>query len=414
MDRAEKIVLLAIAVHLLLFGLKFVFAALSGSIGLKAEAFDSLADVVASAAVLGGLKIAKRKTEMFPYGLYKVENLVSVMVALAIFYAGYRIVREAVEGGRDELTNVGLAIASVLAAIIIIYAFSRYEARVGREMNSPALMADAEHISIDLFAHGVVLMGLLSSLVGIDLDRIAAFVIAVFIFWAGVKILVSGIRVLLDASLDYRTLRLAEQLVSAEPEVIKIRNLMGRNSGRYTFIEGNIVLKTRDLDRAHAVANRIETRIKEQIENVDQVLIHYEPEEREYLVYATALEDREGEKISPHFGEAPYFALVTVRADDKRALTREIISNPFTAAEHGKGILAAEMLNKHSVDVFVSREALEGKGPGYVLSASAVEVVQTGEETLEKALMGLGIGTEGLRAEGGQERPLPGDDIGKR
>jgi divalent metal cation (Fe/Co/Zn/Cd) transporter len=136
MGKDQKVALLAIGVNLVLFGLKYLFAGLSGSMALKAEAIHSLSDVIASSTVFAGLIIAKRKTRSFPYGLYKVENLVSVVVALAIL----------------------------------------------------------------------------------------------------------GVRVLLDASLDYQTLSMAEKLILGEPRVIEIKNLMGRNSGRYKFIEANIVL----------------------------------------------------------------------------------------------------------------------------------------------------------------------------
>ncbi|MBW2090088.1 MAG: cation transporter [Deltaproteobacteria bacterium] len=87
MEKGEKVAALAVAIHVVLFGIKYIFSTLSGSIALKADAFHSLSDVVASSTVFIGLIIAKRKTKSFPYGLYKVENLVSVMVAIAIFYA---------------------------------------------------------------------------------------------------------------------------------------------------------------------------------------------------------------------------------------------------------------------------------------------------------------------------------------
>ena len=84
MEKGEKVAALAVGIHLVLFGIKYIFSTLSGSIALKADAFHSLSDVVASSTVFVGLIIAKRKTKSFPYGLYKVENLVSVGVALAI------------------------------------------------------------------------------------------------------------------------------------------------------------------------------------------------------------------------------------------------------------------------------------------------------------------------------------------
>jgi divalent metal cation (Fe/Co/Zn/Cd) transporter len=48
---------LAIGVNLVLFGMKYLFAFLSGSIALKAEAFHSLSDVIASCTVFAGFNL---------------------------------------------------------------------------------------------------------------------------------------------------------------------------------------------------------------------------------------------------------------------------------------------------------------------------------------------------------------------
>lgn len=91
MGKGQKITLLAIGVKIVLFGMKYLFAMLSGRMALKAEAFHSLSDVIAYSMVFTGLIIARRKTKSFPYGLCKIENMASVAVALPIFYAGYKI-----------------------------------------------------------------------------------------------------------------------------------------------------------------------------------------------------------------------------------------------------------------------------------------------------------------------------------
>jgi cation diffusion facilitator family transporter len=391
MDKGEKVAALAVAIHVVLFGIKYIFSMLSGSIALKADAFHSLSDVVASSTVFVGLNIAKRKTKSFPYGLYKVENLVSVMVAIAIFYAGYEIVMEATKGMAVELQHIWVTIASVLCVIVITYGYSRYAIKVGTEINSPSLIADAKHIGVDMFSSAMVLIVLLSSFAGVNMDRISAYIIVVIIAWSGGKILIDGIRVLLDASLDYKTLSIAEKLILAEPQVMEIQHLMGRNSGRYKFIEADIFLKTHDLDKAHFTAHRIEANIKRQIKNVDRVLIHYEPKKKENFIYAVPLTDANQHRISPHFGEAPYFGLITVRIKDKKAIDQKIVENPFTQVAHGKGILVAEFLNKHQIDVIITQESFEGKGPYYVFSNAAVENLLTEEETVDSALESIGI-----------------------
>lgn len=391
MEKGEKVAALAVGIHIVLFGIKYIFSMLSGSIALKADAFHSLSDVVASSTVFVGLIIAKRKTKSFPYGLYKVENLVSVVVALAIFYAGYEIAMEAFKGMAVELQNIWVTIASVMCVILITYGYSRYAIKVGTEINSPSLIADAKHIGVDMFSSAMVLIVLLSSFAGVNLDRISAFIIVVIIAWSGGKIMIDGIRVLLDASLDYKTLSIAEKLILSEPQVMEIQNLTGRNSGRYKFIEADIFLKTHDLDKAHFIAQRIETNIKRQIKNVDRVLIHYEPKKKENVLYAVPLIDANQNRISPHFGEAPYFGLITVRIKDKKTIDQQMVENPFTQVKHGKGILVAEFLNKHQIDVIITQESFEGKGPYYVFSNAAVDNLLTKEETVDKVLESIGI-----------------------
>jgi predicted Fe-Mo cluster-binding NifX family protein len=166
---------------------------------------------------------------------------------------------------------------------------------------------------------------------------------------------------------------------------------MGRNSGRYKFIEASIVLKTHDLDKANFIAHRIESNIKKQIANVDRALIHFEPTQKETLIYALPLKGAEQTQISPHFGEAPYFTLIKVRIKDKKAIGQKIIENPFTQVKHGKGILVAEFLNKYLIDVVVTKESFEGKGPFYVFSNAAVENLQSERENIEEALKDIGI-----------------------
>ena len=391
MEKGVKVALMAIGVNLLLFAIKYFFSGLSGSIALKADAFHSLSDVVASSTVFIGIVIAKRKTRAFPYGLYKVENLASVLVALAILFAGYEIAMEAIHGSITELQNVEVTIACVLCAIGVAFAYAVYAARVGREINSPSLVADAKHIGVDVFAGGAVLSGLLGSLVGFNLDRVSAFIVVAIIAWSGGKIFIDGIRVLLDASLDYQTLNQAEKLIMAEPRVTAINHLTGRNSGRYKFIEANIVLKEYELEKAAFIANRITAKISEHIKNVDRVLIHYEPIMKETLVYAIPLQNEQNQMVSDHFGEAPCFAMVTVRIKDRKIINEEILTNPFTHVGQGKGILVAELLIRHSIDAVITREHFAGKGPFYVFSNAGVDTYKAQEDTVEGALAQMGM-----------------------
>jgi len=390
MEKSEKTALQAILITLFIFGIKVIAAIITGSIALKAEAFHTFSDSIASMTVFAGLKMAKRKTKTFPYGLYKIENLMSVVISLLILYSGYEIAMEAIGATQMDLKNFGLGIILIVVVIIITFLFSRYEMKIGKEINSPILLADAKHSRTDVLSNTVVMIAIIFGSIGYKLDKIAALIVVVFIAKTGFEIMKDGVKVLLDASVDYETLSKTEKIILNTPQVVEIKSLTGRNSGRFKFIESNIIIKTHNLDKAHIIADKIEENIRKEVRNIDQVLIHYEPMRKEEIVYAIPLmEDKES--ISPHFGEAPWFLLIIFKNGQKTANRVKVIQNPCIKEEKGKGILAAEFLLQNSIDVVIVKKDFSGKGPAYVFSDANVEVILTEEEKPVLAIEKLGL-----------------------
>jgi cation diffusion facilitator family transporter len=385
-EESERIGFYSIGVNVLLVGIKYSLAVFSGSIALVADTIHSLSDVVSSATVLAGIKISKRKSKIFPYGLYKVENFVSLISSLFIFYAGYKIAISVFSERQDlHIGRLPVAMAGVLLTILITYTFSRYELRRGRKIGSPTLIADAQHIKTDMLSSGVIFFGLLGGLFRLPLDRVAALVMVFFIGRAGLVIFLDAIRVLLDASLDFGTLDRVKNIILEDRKVDTINALWGRNSGRFKFIEIDIILKVHDLDRAHAVSRRIEGEIKKKVSNVDHILIHYEPQKRETRMCAIPLA---GDKrtVCDHFGDAPYFYLATLRESDGTILEERFLHNPFLQEEKGKGIKVSEWLVQQGANTVFNRRDFKGKGPSYVFSDAEVDVHITESESLEEAI----------------------------
>jgi len=96
---AERAAWLSIAVNVVLTILNMAVAAASGSLAVAAEMVHNLVDLVSAVAVLGGVKLSQRKSRAFPYGLYKVENVVAIVIALLIFVTGYEIAKQALVSG---------------------------------------------------------------------------------------------------------------------------------------------------------------------------------------------------------------------------------------------------------------------------------------------------------------------------
>ncbi|WP_037373388.1 cation diffusion facilitator family transporter [Anaerovorax odorimutans] len=391
MEKSEKTALIAISINFFLFVIKAIAAAATGSIALKAEVFHTLADFVASSTVFLGLKIAKRKTKAFPYGLYKIENLMSVIISILILYTGYEIAVEALHYSTEiEIKNSAVGIVILVFAVIITFLFSKYEKKIAKELESPILLADSEHIRTDVLSNSVVMIAIVGNSLGYQLDKYAALIVVVFIVKAGIEILKDGVSVLLDASVDYETLSKTEKIIENTPQVVEIKTLTGRNSGRFKFIEANIVIKTHNLDKAHLIADKIENQIKHELCNINQVLIHYEPVQKNELIYAVPLtEDKTS--INSHFGEAPWFLIAAFNEGNKTADRVDIVENPYINEEKGKGILAAEFLIKNGIDIIIIKKAFVSKGPEYVFSDANVEVLLTEEDTPKEAMNKFGL-----------------------
>ena len=386
-DRDKKAALVSIVVTAFLVVIKYSVGVLSGSIALLADAVHSFTDVISSIGVFIGLKISSRKpTESFPYGFYKAENIVSLFLALAIFYAGYEIVLTSVEKFEEVvLTNVPVAILVAVTSLVLTLLLSSYKLKVGRDMNSPSLIADGKHTRADVYASAVVLLGILGNYLGFySLDQIAGVMIAVFIFKSGYEILKDSIKVLLDASIDYDSLHKIRELASEVHSVRKIHSLKARGSGKFIFVEMEIETSLRDLERAHLVSDKIEANIKSELKNVDKVIIHIEPVEKDFIRFAVPCTESDGmrSKISWHFGEAEYFCVFDIKTADKELTDMRFVRNPFVALEKRKGLKAAELLVSHKIDKMVTKESIAKKSAFYVLDDAYVEFEVTDSDTL--------------------------------
>ena len=376
---------MSIGINLVLSILNLEIAIASGSLAVTSEMVHNLVDLMAAVVLLIGLRISQRKSQSFPYGLYKVENVVSVMLSILIFFTGYEIVREALFGTLGPTTVNAWFLLGVAFSAIIPLVFSHFELRAGKAANSPSLTASALEYRIHVFTSGIVFISLITHYFGLNLDRIAALLVVVFVIRTGWELLKDGMRVLLDASLDPETMAQVRKVIESDPATDQINSLTGRNSGRYRFLEAEITLRTKDLKKAHDVSRRIEESIRNEVPYLERVLIHYEPSTPASICYAFPLANPDGH-LSEHFGEAPYFALVSVRLSDGEIEKQEVIKNPFRELPKAKGIRVAEWLASKKVDKVYMKEEIQGKGPGYVLTNAGIEMTYTEAKSLSSAL----------------------------
>ena len=188
MDPVSRLALLSLLVNLSLVGIKLTLSYISGSLALRADAVHSMVDVFGSTALILGIFISGRKSKSFPYGLYKVENLVAVIISLLLFLTAYEIGREAAAGATAAVPYSGWVLVAVAAIVPVPLLFGTYEMRVGKNFSSPSLVADGRQFRADVLTEMVVFAAVAGQFFGLPFDRVAAAVISLFIVKAGWEI----------------------------------------------------------------------------------------------------------------------------------------------------------------------------------------------------------------------------------
>jgi len=276
-NEKKKISLYSVGINLFLSLIKIAGGMVSGSAALVADGVHSLSDLAASLSVYVGIVISNKKSDLFPHGLYKVENLVALVSAFAIFFAGYEIAKDVLFGEGTPIKNLTAALVVLGITVVTTYLYSRWERKKAIELNSPSLLADSEHIKTDFYTAIVVLVGVLGQYFGYPIiEKLAVVVVVYFIFHSGFEILKEAIKVLLDASLDHESMENIRTILKDEPLIKSINTITGRNAGSFKFVQLDLALETDSLKEAHDLAHEIEKKIKYEMPFVEKVVVHYQ------------------------------------------------------------------------------------------------------------------------------------------
>jgi len=97
-----------------------------------------------------------------------------------------------------------------------------------------------------------------------------------------------------------------------------VHEIKVKRSGPFIFAEMHVeVDRTMRMDEADVISRTIEERIRDSIDEVDSVMLHVEPSEKDLYRIAIPVEQDEGldSGISQHFGKSPYFILIDLHKD---------------------------------------------------------------------------------------------------
>jgi cation diffusion facilitator family transporter len=253
--------------------LQLVVVFVSGSVALLADTIHNIGDATTAIPLWVAFVLARRgASKTFPYGLGRVEDLAGILIVLIILFsalvAGYEAIDRLVHP--HDVTALGWLALAGFIGFVGNEAVAVFRIRVGRQMNSAALIADGYHARTDGLTSLAVVLGALGVWLGYPLaDPIIGLLITVAIF----GIVWQSARAVITRALDGVNPRLTDEIHHAiehvpnvaRPAEVKARWLGHRLHAdvaiavdeQMTVVDANKIVKTvRDELHAHLPALR--------------------------------------------------------------------------------------------------------------------------------------------------------------
>ncbi len=284
-----KVTLTGTGVNAVLIVLKFVAGIVGRSSAMVADAVHSLSDFVTDVIVLIFVKIAgKPRDKSHEYGHGKFETLATLVIGLILAGAGIGLMINGIEQVIHSLKGNLLPRPTILALVIAIVSILakewlfRLTLRKGKEVNSPAVVANAWHHRSDAISSVGTLVGIAGAMfLGVRwriLDPIAAIVVSLFIIKSGYDIMKPCISELLEASLPEEQQREIIDIVKAVPGIRNVHNLRSRRIGNGIAVDLHAKMDgNQSLADAHARATAAEKALKARFGDNAFINIHMEP-----------------------------------------------------------------------------------------------------------------------------------------
>ena len=292
MERTKEIyrvTLVGSVVNVVLLLFKFAAGIIGHSAAMLADAVHSLSDFVTDVIVLVFIRISgKPQDKSHDYGHGKFETLAMTLigvalliVALGILNSGALKIKLWLEGEQLQAPGI-IALWAALLSVLLKEGIYHYSMMKARQLNSPAVEANAWHHRSDALSSigtaigigGAIFLGQRWTV----LDPAASVIVAVFIVKVSVDLLRRGIGDLLEESLPDAVEEEILQLVAALPGVSKPHDLRTRRIGNHYAIELHILLDGDiTLREAHDKASEVEETLKSHYGQETHVAVHMEP-----------------------------------------------------------------------------------------------------------------------------------------
>ena len=283
----QKVTLIGSAVDLSLGVAKVLVGLWANSQALVADGVHSFSDLATDFFVLYVARHSnKAADEDHPYGHGRIETLATVALGATLILVAIGIAYGSIQ--RLQSPDV-IAIPSMLALVVALVSvvakewIYHYTMRVAKKHRSDMLVANAWHSRSDAISSVVVAVGIVGAMNGfIYMDAIAAVIVALMVANIGFKLVLASARELIDTALDPEDIKKIDQLIHNVEGVRAVHMLRSRKSAGNAFIDVHIQVDPRiSVSEGHQIGETVRHQLLKNIEIVEDVTIHIDPEDDE-------------------------------------------------------------------------------------------------------------------------------------
>jgi cation diffusion facilitator family transporter len=281
-DTPEASTKLSFVANVLLLILKFIGGFWGGSKALIADCLNSFLDLLANAAVLVGLNVAKRPADAdHQYGHGNADVIAASLVAIIIFvtglYIGYDSIHTIIDK-RYEPPHI-LATGVALFTIILKSFLYRYTINIGARTKSPAVIANAYDHKSDVFASSGALAGIIGAQTGYPiLDPVGGIWVGFFIVRNGINLIRDNIHTLMSGAPDKELVEKVSNTACEIEKVKGVRTTRMRTLGARHIVDMEIFVdRNLSVGEGHKIAHEVRDRLLNRYDDINEVMIHVEP-----------------------------------------------------------------------------------------------------------------------------------------
>lgn len=251
----------------------------SGSFALVAEGSHSISDVGTTIIAFTGFKVGQKPPDAeHPLGHGRAEAIAGLIIVLFLSFVAYEILASAVDklifGVTKAPTN--WAIFMAIIGITVNTFLNRYQMRIGKKINSPAIMADAKQQGMDVLSNLAILASVIISQSGFTfVDPLTGFLIGLFILKAAFEVGRDNINNIMGKVPEEDIIGKIKKVTDSIDDVCGIHNIKINYFGSYAILSLHIEVNPKlSLIESHNLIHYTQEKIKDEIEIIQAVVGH--------------------------------------------------------------------------------------------------------------------------------------------